>query len=136
MEEGKKELKKLIEKGGRVVYSINRHVSSSGMNRAISFFIAVPLTKKEQEQKSRRGSNPKTNIICIDWEIAKLGLYKEDRNHGGLKVGGCGMDMHFSVVYNLGRALFPEGDEKTITGRNGDTEPETDGGYLLQNEKL
>jgi len=134
--EKQKEFIKLLNKAGRVVYSVNRHVSSSGMSRAISFFVAVPLTKKEQEQQKRRGINPKTKIICIDWKIENLGLYKEDRNHGGLKVQGCGMDMHFSVVYNLGRVLFPKGDGKTITGRNGDTEPETDGGYLLQNEKL
>jgi len=32
-----------------------------------------------------------------------------DRDRWGLKVNGCGMDMCFSTVYNLGRALFPEG---------------------------
>jgi hypothetical protein len=28
--------------------------------------------------------------------------------------------------------LYPKGDGKTITGRNGDIKPETDGGYLLK----
>lgn len=131
-----KEFKKLIERSGRVVYSITRHVSSSGMSRAISFFVSIPLTKKEMEREQYRGSKPKTKIVCIDWDIEHVGLYKRDKNHDGLKVGGCGMDMHFSVVYNLGSLLYPNGDGVTITGRNGDTKPETDGGYLLDNKKL
>jgi hypothetical protein len=38
-----------------------------------------------------------------------------DRDRWGLKVGGCGMDMCFATVYNLGRALFPEGFGETLT---------------------
>ena len=128
--------KKLIERAGRVVYSKTNYVSQSGMNRAISFYVCIPLTKKEQEREEYRGSKPKTKIINIDWQIKEILDYKLHRTQDGLAVGGCGMDMHFSVVYNLGSALFPNGDGITITGRNGDKKPETDGGYLLENKKL
>jgi hypothetical protein len=63
-------------------------------------------------------------------------LFKRDGKREGLRVSGCGMDMGFDIVYNLGRFLFPKGDGKTVTGRNGDTKPETDGGYLLKQEWL
>jgi hypothetical protein len=43
-----------------------------------------------------------------------------------------GMDMAFATVYAAGRRLYPKGDGKTITNRNGDKNPETDGGYLLK----
>lgn len=120
MEENKKkvlkDLKEILEKGNRKVYCILRHVSSSGMNRRISFF-------------SINNNKP----ICLDWYIEKTDLgYKPDRRKDGLRIGGCGMDMGFSVVYKVGNIVYPNGDGKTITGRNGDTKPETNGGYLLK----
>jgi len=42
----------------------------------------------------------------------------------------------FHLIYSLGQTLFPKGDGKTIIGRNGDTKPENDGGYLLKHEWL
>ena len=135
----KKELsgfKKLIKKAGRVIHSKTNWVSNNGMTRAISFYVCVPMTREEIKSNYYNGVNPKTKIVNIDWFISNILGYKFHRTQQGLSVGGCGMDMHFNVVYNLGRALFPNGDKKTITGRNGDKNPETDGGYLLHNVKL
>jgi len=119
MENITKELKELLEKGNRIVYTKCNHVSNSGMFRLISCFVIV-------------NNKP----INIDWYIEKITNYKRDKRREGLRVSGCGMDMGFSVVYNLGSCLYPHGDGKTITGRNGDTEPETDGGYLLKQKWL
>jgi len=114
MDETKKELLNLVEKGNRKLYTILRHVSNSGMFRLISVFTIVD-----------------NKPVILDWYIDNLGLYKRDGKREGLRISGCGMDMGFDVVYNLGRFLFPNGDGKTVTGRNGDKKPETDGGYLL-----
>jgi len=113
------ELKEIIEKGNRIVYTTVKRVSRSGMFRVIDCFVIVD-----------------NKPLHINWHIDKIGLYKRDKEQEGLRVSGCGMDMGFSVVYNLGSKLFPNGDGKTITGRNGDKKPETDGGYLLTQKWL
>ena len=46
------------------------------------------------------------------------------------------MDMGFEIVYHLGRVLWPDGDGKFTRNRNGDTGPETDGGYLFNQRWL
>ena len=53
---------------------------------------------------------------------------------GGLVIGGCGMDMGFHVVYNLGRAMWPDGTPDPHGTRNG--EPDRDGGYALKHRWL
>ena len=113
-EQAIKDVKKFI-KPNTTIYCLLRHVSSSGMMRRISFFVI--------HQKKPR---------IIDWYIEKILDYKRDRQHEGLKVGGCGMDMGFSVVYNLGSALWPNGTEKPHGTRNG--EPDSAGGYALERE--
>jgi len=115
----KEELSTYMDETGRHVYYIVRHVSRSGMSRSISFFVVS------------EGS-----IRSIDYHIKEHLSYKFDRNNGGFKVEGCGMDMGFAVIYDLGRYLWPNGDNRTITGRNGDKTPETDGGYLLDYTQL
>jgi hypothetical protein len=37
------------------------------------------------------------------------GAHPNDQSDGGLKIGGCGMDMGFALVYALGRKLYPDG---------------------------
>lgn len=77
------------------IYTVCRHVSASGMSRRISCFIA----------------NAPDSIQCVDWYIEKLGTYKRHRTKEGLVVGGCGMDMGFSVVYNTSADVF-NGEER------------------------
>ena len=110
---------KSVLKPGALVTTILKHVSNSGMSRRIS--LAVPLKDKRTKR---------LYIQNLDWYASNVLGYKV-HERGGLVVGGCGMDMGFHVVYSLARALWPNGDGKYITNRNGDTKPDTDGGYLL-----
>lgn len=108
-------------KPGTTVYHALKHVSSSGMSRKISFYI--PTKDKK--------------IMCLDWYIAQALDMKRDPSNGALKVGGCGMDMGFSIVYNLGRKLYPNGFKlaKGQHGRNGDKSGfDKDGGYAFYSE--
>lgn len=61
-----------------------------------------------------------------------LGYKWDDR--GGLKIGGCGMDMGFHAVYGLGSMLWPNGTKKPHSSRNG--EPDRAGGYALKHRWL
>ena len=79
-------------KPGDTVYCVLRHVSRSGMQRSISF-LGI--------EDGRH--------VDYTYNVGKALDYRFDQNNDGLKVTGCGMDMGFHVVYNLGRALFPDG---------------------------
>jgi len=68
----------------QTIFSIIRHVSTSGMTRHIAFFYID------------------MNRPCwITYDIHKLLGYKMNKYHDAIVVGGCGMDMAFSVVDNL-----------------------------------
>lgn len=105
-------------KPGDTVHCVLRHVSASGMSRRIDFY-------------KLRGDD----MIYLSGYISNLLGYKRG-DKSGLRVDGCGMDMGFAVVYELSRALYPEGfkvSDKTIH-RNGkpNGETDTDGGYALR----
>ena len=106
-------------KPGSTVWTVVKHVARSGMSRHISCYVI-------------QGAD----IRWIDGYVAKVTGYPVDREREALRVGGCGMDRGFEVVYDLGYRLWPKGDGATVTGRNGDTAPETDGGYLLHQRWL
>ena len=85
-------LRKLL-KPGTTVYTTVRHVSSSGMSRRISIFVA------------RKGE-----IVPITWDVARALGYSVKGRAGyvqdvGLTVGGCGMDMCFHIVNSLSYVL-------------------------------
>lgn len=92
-------LKKFI-KPGDTVYTILRHVSSSGMSRNISLVALVD-------------GKP----VFLDWYIERALGYSRAKNTEGLKVGGCGMDMGFHLVYSLGSVLF-RGESWKCSGDN------------------
>lgn len=106
---------KTLVKPGDTVQTVLRHKSASGMSRSISCFVA-----RDSE------------LIKLDYWIAEAGIAKFEQKHGGLKMGGCGMDMGFALVYNMGRMLWPSGTEAPHGSRNG--KPDTDGGYALKQE--
>jgi hypothetical protein len=84
-------LKKLVRKGD-TVYTLVKSVSSSGMSRTMKVFIA-----------------PKKGVIKdITYHVAQALEYRESDK--GMIVGGCGMDMGFSVVYQLTGALGIKGE--------------------------
>jgi hypothetical protein len=112
-------LKKMI-KAGDTVYTTVKRVSASGMSRAISCYIV---------SKDKR-------IVELDWYISRVSDRKIHKN-GGVIIGGCGMDMGFAMVYNLGRAMYPEGFKlrKGQYGRNGDKSGfDKDGGYAFNQQ--
>ena len=88
---------------GATLRTILRHRTASGMSRSISVIYV----------------SPDSTVFDLDYWIATAGIAKMDRVHGGLKMGGCGMDMGFALVYNLGRALYRAGVPCTGHDRTG-----------------
>lgn len=88
----------LIEKakkdsnGNVTVYCVLRHVSRSGMYRAIDTFIIVDNAP-----------------LRITYSHAKIIRARYDNNHDALGISGCGMDMGFEAVYQLSCALYCPG---------------------------
>ncbi len=114
------ELRTLL-KPGDTVWTLVQSVSKSGMSRKIRLLLI-------------RDGEP----YRITHLVAKALGYSIDNNgcEITIRVTGCGMDMCFNTVYNLGRVLFPDGGP-TDRGRNGDTSGfESDGGYLLNKRDL
>ena len=88
-------LKSIIKKDD-VLYTQLNHVSQSGMMRHISI-------------KYIKNNKP----MDITGYIAEANDWKEAKNrfggYNGIKVGGCGMDMGFHVIYNISKTLFNDG---------------------------
>jgi hypothetical protein len=112
-----KELKKLL-KPGQTVFTILRHVSSSGMSRVIDLVIVVADYRDEYPKNADGSTNwdakPTRKLIghkprSIGYLAAEAMDDRWDSDKQGIKVGGCGMDMGFHLVYNLGRTLYPHG---------------------------
>lgn len=100
---------------GQDVYCVLRHVSRSGMYRVISLLVTLP-----------DGS-----LWDISQAAISLGVGEQPRGRAqGIGVGGCGMDMGFHLVYQLGYALWPDGTPESHGVRNG--KPDRDGGYALR----
>lgn len=77
---------------GSTVQTILRHVSRSGMTRAIS---------------------PVVNGEDVTWMVCRAfpAHFKRDNRHDGVRMQGAGMDMGFELVYVLSSLLYPEGFE-------------------------
>lgn len=94
------------------VFTVLRHVSRSGMSRSIDCYVI-------------RDGSPQ----WISRLVAKATGMSWDAKREAVKVGGCGMDMGFHIVYGLGYVLWPQGTDTPHGIRNG--EPDTNGGYAL-----
>lgn len=109
-------------KPGDTVHTILDHVSSSGMSRDIRVVLL----------RDGEALHPNHSVSVL------LGLPRAKRGDG-MRIGGCGTDMGFEIVYRLGRALFPDGFKvkKGMHARNGDTSGyDKDGGYALKHRWL
>lgn len=124
-------LREWIKPGDKIHTTVTQ-VARSGMQRCIRLFHTYV-------------ENGEAHIHEISWLAARAMDYRINQKHGGLIVGGCGMDMGFHLVYSLGRTLFPEGGPLEKSGhvrqsqakredKNATTEK--DGGYLLKHEWL
>lgn len=84
---------------GDTLHTVLRHVSKSGMYRVIDVFVI------------------KDNVpIRLSYSAAKAIGVKYDSRHEGAGMGGCGMDMGFSLIYDIGSVLFRDGYECTGEG--------------------
>lgn len=92
--EAEQALQELLElvKPGDTIYTILRHVSRSGMSRTIDMVILT--------------DDGPTSLIGRAYKVLGMPI---DRDRWGIKIGGCGMDMGFALVYNLSSALFKNG---------------------------
>lgn len=116
VEQSRQQLLKWL-KPGDTVHTVLRHVSSSGMSRRISVIVTTP-----------------DGPLDVSGYVAQvLDMRRNDRD-GSIVAGGCGMDMGFSIVYNLGYHLWPKGTAEPHGKRNG--EPDSDGGYALKHRWL
>lgn len=166
------ELRSILKPGDTVDADVVR-VSSSGMSRVIALRCIAyreekeypllppesapyPLARDYDAKPLRVTRTP--YIRSIDGLVSDACGYRLDEA-GGVRVSGCGMNMCFAVVYELGRVLFPDGfgiegtrpDGRkvrpkskaaasrmaaagvTFRGRNGDCSGwDPDGGYAMK----
>ena len=94
-EEAIKRLKEVIKKGDTLYTQLN-HVSQSGMTRHIS----VRQIKNNYPLDWTRLVS-----VALDWKEAK----NRFGGYNGIKVGGCGMDMGFHLIYTLSSVLYDDG---------------------------
>jgi hypothetical protein len=131
------DLRKML-KPGMTVHTILRHCSRSGMMRHISLLVSVPaqvdVYAKNPDGSTNYDAKPRRKRAgCEMRDISYLAAGAMDlrlADDGGIKIGGCGMDMGFDLVYRLGATLWPKGTRKPHGTRNG--EPDSAGGYALK----
>jgi hypothetical protein len=114
---------------GSTVHTTVKHVARSGMSRSISCYVI-------------RDDSPR----WIDSLICKAVGYTFDEKREAVKIGGCGMDMGFAIVYDLAYSLW--GKNFSCIGKgcpsndhsNGDRDytphAHSDGGYALRQRWL
>lgn len=127
-EEAREHLRAMFPPGS-TVRTILRHVTQSGMSRSIS---VVGIDGD--------------GIDDVTWMVARAMDAKLDHKHGGIKRGGCGMDMGFDLVYSLSRNLYQDHFEcvgercPSNDHSNGDRDysphAHSDGGYALRQRWL
>ena len=114
-EQASEQLLKML-KPNDIIWCVLRKVASTGMSRQIDFYVI-------------QNNEP----FWLTGRIARLLGWRQAKNDA-LIVSGCGMDMGFHVVYELGQTLWPKGTDKPHGHRNG--EPDSAGGYALKHRWL
>ena len=87
---------------GSTVSTVVRHVSQSGMQRAI-VVLAIDTDSGE--------------IVNVSWQVARALGWSLHSKYDGVKVNGCGMDMAFHLVYTLSSVLH-DGNGYALNVRN------------------
>ena len=75
------------------------HVSASGMSRDIRLFYVC-------QRDTHDGQADLQEITGLARDVLRMPAGKDGR---GVRIGGCGMDMTFALVYNLSHALYGNG---------------------------
>lgn len=96
-------LKILKSKNNKKLYTSVKHVSKSGMTRNIAVYAIYD-----------------NEIINVSYYAAKLLGWSMAKNDNSVRVGGCGMDMGFHLVYTISRVLYKDKKGK-----------KSDAGYIL-----
>lgn len=78
---------------GSTVFTILRHVSSSGMTRHIGLVVI-------------KGNDV---IYHPNHSASTILRLRQNKDKDGVIVGGCGMDMGFHLVYELASAVYGDG---------------------------
>lgn len=84
-------LKDLVPQGS-TVWCVLEHVSQSGMTRDIKLFVIRD-----------------NDLWHLSYYVEQAGLYKRAKGRDGVRIGGCGMDMGFAIVYDLAMTLYGDG---------------------------
>jgi hypothetical protein len=84
-------------KPGDTIYTILESVSRSGMSRQIR--VLVPFTRDGGSVDFFHPNHAAATILGC----------RQAKRGDGLVIGGCGMDMGFHVVYEIGSAVWPDG---------------------------
>lgn len=90
-------LQQMIQEGD-TLYTTCDHVSRSGMTRHLTVRSLLP---------SDRGAR-QIDVLNFNYLISEALAWPLTKDRS-LKVGGCGMDMGFHLVYTLSRVLFDDG---------------------------
>lgn len=132
-EEARAALREILTPGD-TVWTVLRHVSKSGMSRDIDAYLLTT------------GRDGKPDRVWLSRRIARAGVGTWNDRRETVRMGGCGMDMGFALVYELSHALWPDGFECVGQGcpsndhSNGDRDyaphPHRDGGYALTHRWL
>jgi hypothetical protein len=96
-EEARENLQKWV-KPGDTLYTVLRHVSRSGMSRRIS--VVKPYI---------RDDDGTIDFVRLDYNVAGALGWPIKSAKEGICVDGCGMDMGFHLIYELGQVLFGNG---------------------------
>ena len=138
-EEAREQLRAIL-RPGQTVYTILRHVSASGMYRAIGLH-AITADRRAPDGVRRDW------LSRYAYEAGAGDRWDDRRDAVG--VTGAGMDMGFALVYELGCYLWPDGFRCTgkrcpgnvhsnppYPPRDGRRKHRDGGGYALRHEWL
>src|SRR5262245_38854263 len=89
-EEAMKRLREILEPV-RTIYTHVTSVNRTGDQRTIMALVAV------KPWEGDRYGGP-AQIIDLSWQLSRIGLGKHSDRHGGVTVGGGGMDMGYHLV--------------------------------------
>ena len=95
-------LREMVKPGDKV-FTILHHVSKSGMFRRIG--LRAVGTHSDGSRCLLYLDGYASKVLGINFRKRPGTDYRED----GLPVSGCGMDMGFSLVYDLGYHLYGDG---------------------------
>jgi hypothetical protein len=87
-------LEEVLKSAKPTIYTSLRHCSRSGMSRSISVYLVLNNKIYDTEADNYQ-------LVNIDCYVEKVTGRKRDRNNGGLKIGGCGMDMGFALIDDM-----------------------------------